>query len=125
MCDIVSNQLTVIVIYQIERKRTTMESNVAKSQINSDPVDNANSNVFDFRSQLMIDVESEWAKTSTNTLEKKKLKRIKGKANNKCATASSRNFQSVDLLNDCVLEDQMVVDEKSEIIKSNRKIKKN
>ena len=48
-----------------------METNVAKLQVNSDQVDTEHKNVYDFRSQLKIFVESEWAKTSTNTLEKK------------------------------------------------------
>ena len=57
-----------------------MESNIDKPHANSDPVDKENKNLYYFRSQLTIDVESEWAKTSTNALEKKKLKRNKGKS---------------------------------------------
>ena len=52
-----------------------METSASKPHVNSDPVDPEDRNVYDFRSELKISVESEWAKTSTNTLEKKKLKR--------------------------------------------------
>ena len=101
-----------------------MEANGTKSLIDSEYLDNANKIVFDFRSQLINAVEIEWAKTNTNTLENNKLKRNKGKVKKKqCGSGNNRNFRSVDVLNDFVLEDQMVVDEKSEIIKSNRKIK--
>ena len=102
-----------------------MELEVAESPANSDSVDNGNKNAFDFKRQLMIAVEKQQAKTSSDSLEKKKNKRKKGKGSKKCASASSRNYRSLDMLNECVLEDQMLADEKSEIIKSNRKMKIN
>ena len=100
-----------------------MESDVAAAPANPDIVDNVHQNGFDIRMKLNKTVQSEWAKTSSNVLEKKKNKRKSGKGSKKKGSANVRNFQSLDMLNDCVLEDHMVVDEKSEIIKNNRKIK--
>ena len=100
-----------------------MESNVTESAAHSDSVDNVNNPGIDIRSQLMKAMESQWAKASSVSLEKKKNKGKKSKGSKKSGSANNRNFRSVDMLNECVLEDQMVVDEKSEIIKSKRKMK--
>ena len=54
-----------------------METNVVKPLISSDLVDKEIEDLYDFRSQLMLAVVSEWAKTSTNTLEKKHQKERK------------------------------------------------
>ena len=55
-----------------------METKVVKLLRLSDPVDKETEDLCDFRSQLKLAVESEWAKTSTNTLEKK-IKRKESK----------------------------------------------
>ena len=89
-----------------------MELEVAESQANSDSAENGNKNAFDFKRQLTIAVEKQWAKTSSDSLERKKNKRKKGKGSKKYASANSRNYRSLDMLNACVLENQMVVDEK-------------
>ena len=74
-----------------------MESNVAKPLRSSDPVEKETEDLYDFTSQLKLAVESEWAKTSTNTLEKKNQK---GKSAKKNADSSSRQFKSA---NFCVI----------------------
>ena len=113
----------MIIIYYVRRRQDTMESNVMESAANSDSGDNVNNPGIDIRSQLMKAMESQWAKASSVSLEKKKNKGKKSKGSKKSGSANNRNFRSVDMLNECVLEDQMVVDEKSEIIKSKRKMK--
>ena len=51
-----------------------MERNVAKPLRSSHSVHKENENSYDFKIQLKIVVENEWAKISTNTLEKKNQK---------------------------------------------------
>ena len=75
-----------------------------------------NLKIFDFSRDCMVVVVSEWAKTNTNTLDKKKVKR-RGKINKNYGTSSSRQFKTFDLLHNCLLNDQVVVDEASEILK--------
>ena len=50
-------------------------------------------------------------------------KKKRGKTTKKSSTSSSWQFKTVNLLHDCLLEDQVVVDEASEMLKSNRKNK--
>ena len=71
----------------------------------------------------MVVVVRKWAKTNTNTLDKKKQKNKRGKINKNSGTSSSWQFKTFDLLHDCLLNDQVVVDEASEMLKSNRKNK--
>ena len=49
-----------------------MESKVEETVDISDIARNDNHDGFDFRKQLLQAVENEWAKASTNNLEKKK-----------------------------------------------------
>ena len=49
----------------------TIETNLTNPLRSSDPVDKETEELYDFRRQLKLSVENEWAKTSTNTLEKK------------------------------------------------------
>ena len=94
-----------------------MESKVEETVDISDIARNDNHDGFDFRKQLLEVVENEWSVARTNNLDKKK----KPKKNGNVGKKGVRNFRSVDMLNECILEDQTVVDEQSEMIKTNRK----
>ena len=100
-----------------------MDNNTANPLTTSDAVSIETEDYYDFRSKLKLAVEIKWAKTHTNILEKKKTKRKKGKAAKKHATSSSWKFQSVNLLHECLLEDQEIVDKESEMLKFNKKNK--
>ena len=77
----------------------------------------------DFKSVVKIAVENEWAKANANSLHKKKSKKKNEKSRNKVGKMGSRKFQTVNLLHECLLEDQKAVDEASELLKQQRKNK--
>jgi len=77
----------------------------------------------DFKSVMKIAVENEWAKANSKSLQKKKSKKNNEKTRNKVSKIGNRKFQTVNLLHECLLEDQKVVDEASELLKQQRKNK--
>ena len=69
-----------------------MEKNTTNAVTSSDAVRTETKGCYDFRSQLNLSVESEWAKANTNILDKKKAKSKKCKAAKKSSASSDRQF---------------------------------
>ena len=55
-----------------------MENNTANALTTSDPVSTETEDFYDFKIQLNLALEREWAKRNTNTLGNKKTERNKG-----------------------------------------------
>ena len=89
-----SNTILVVNMQCVNRRQNLMESKAEDNRDISDVARNDNHDAFDFRKQFIQAVESEWAKASTNNLEKKNKQK-----NGYVGKKGVRNFQSVDVLN--------------------------